>query len=59
MENDDIRKEIENSGIKYWQIAQLICVNDGNLSRKLRRKLTPDETQRIREAIEKIKKEKK
>lgn len=43
MLNNDIRKAAKNAGVRLWQVAEKLGVNDGNLSRKLRHEL-PRET---------------
>ncbi|NLB81973.1 MAG: hypothetical protein GX800_10295 [Clostridiaceae bacterium] len=58
MRNQDIRKEISESGLKLWQIASAVySCNDGNFSRKLRQELPAEEKKRIRDAIVQLKKE--
>lgn len=57
MKNQDIRAEIENAGVRYWQVAEALGMNDGNFSRKLRRELPDEEKRRIREAINRLTKE--
>lgn len=55
--NMDVRKAIEDSGLKYWQIADAIGVNDGNFSRMLRTELSEERKQEIFNAIEFIQNE--
>ena len=45
--NDAIRNAARANGIRLWQIAEKLGVNDGNFSRKLRRELPEEEQQRI------------
>jgi hypothetical protein len=45
--NQLIRNEARACGVKLWQIADAIGINDGNLSRKLRRELPEEERERI------------
>lgn len=45
--NDAIRNAAKANGIRLWQIAEKLGVNDGNFSRKLRRELPEEEQQRI------------
>ena len=45
--NDAIRKAARENGVRLWQIAERLGVNDGNFSRKLRRELPDEEQQRI------------
>lgn len=44
MANDLIRDEAKAAGVKLWQIAEQLGINDGNFSRMLRREL-PSEKQ--------------
>jgi len=55
MQNVDLRIDIKNAGIRYWQIADRLGLNDGNFSRKLRKELTITEKNRIREIIDELK----
>ena len=43
--NQEIRQTAKKSGVKLWQIADQLGINDGNFSRKLRHELT--ETERV------------
>ena len=53
--NKDIREAIEKNGLKYWQVAEAICMNDGNFSRLLRNELSEERKKEIFDAISKIK----
>ncbi len=57
MKNQDIRNEIKAAGLKLWQIAEKLGINDGNFSRLLRRELSAEKKTEIRSIIEKFKKE--
>ena len=57
MTNIDVRKAIENAGLKYWQIADRLGVYDGNFSRMLRRELPQEKKQRIIQIIQDLKQE--
>lgn len=52
--NLDVREKAKKSGIKLWQIAEVIGINDGNLSRKLRRELPEEEKKHIFSIIEEL-----
>lgn len=54
MHNQDIRDKAQQSGVKLWEIAQEIGINDGNFSRKLRRELPDQEKAEIFAIIEHI-----
>ena len=43
MENKDIRRMAAGSGVRLWQVAAEIGMNDSAFSRKLRRELKPAE----------------
>lgn len=50
--NADIRIAAKSAGVRLWQIAERVGVNDGNFSRKLRRELPEREKQEILKIIE-------
>ena len=52
--NNEIRTAAKRSGVRLWQIAERIGINDGNFSRKLRRELPADEQERILNIIDKL-----
>ena len=54
MKNLDIRNEITNSGLNYWQVAEGIGVSDSTFSRLLRHELPDEKKEEIRAAIQKI-----
>ena len=58
MKNRDIRTEAAKAGVKLWQIAEKLRMNDGNFSRKLRNELNAEEKNRIRAIIAELKGEK-
>ena len=55
--NMDIRQAAAGAGVRLWQIADAIGLNDGNFSRKLRQELPDDEKQKIFGIIEDLAKE--
>lgn len=57
MHNLDIRKAIESSNFKYWQVANKLKMNDGNFSRLLRIELDENNKNKILKAIEELKEE--
>ena len=57
MHNLDIRKAIESSKFKYWQVANKLKMNDGNFSRLLRTELDENNKNKILKAIEELKEE--
>ena len=50
--NVDIRNTAKEKGVKLWEIAEKLEINDGNLSRKLRRELPTAEKARIMSIID-------
>lgn len=54
MKNNDIRLMAAGSGVKLWEIAKELGVNDGNLSRKLREELAPEKKQEIIDIIKRL-----
>ena len=54
MKNMDIRAEAQQARIKLWEIADRLGITDGNFSRRLRKELSPEEKQRIREIISEL-----
>ena len=47
MNNCSVRNAAKEHGVKLWEIADDIGMNDGNLSRKLRHELPNDEQEKI------------
>ena len=41
--NKDIREAAKNAGIRLWEVAAALGINDGNFSRKLRQELPHEE----------------
>lgn len=56
--NKDIRDAARDAGVRLWQIAERIGMNDGNFSRKLRRELPDQEKKEILEIIKTLAAEK-
>lgn len=57
MNNLDIRKAIETSNFKYWQVANKLGMTDGNFSRMLRIELSKENKERVLTAINELKEE--
>lgn len=57
MANVIIRTKAREKGIKLWQIADKLGINDGNLSRKLRKELPEAEQTKILNIINELAKE--
>ena len=54
MSNKEIRNAAGGHGLKLWQVAEAIGMNDSAFSRKLRKELQDEEKDRILEAIARI-----
>ena len=54
MANEIIREAARQRGIRLWQIALRLHLNDGNFSRKLRVELPEEERDKILTIIEEI-----
>ena len=57
MKNQDIRKAVQEAGLKLWQVAEKFGMQDSNFSRKLRHELSKTDKDRIYGIIEELKKE--
>jgi predicted XRE-type DNA-binding protein len=55
--NLDIRKVIEESGLKYWQVAHALHISEVTFSVRLRKELAERDKRYVYEAIEYLKKE--
>ncbi len=54
MANEKIKRYAAGKGVRLWQLAEAINMQDSNFSRKLRHELNEDETQRILRRIDEI-----
>lgn len=54
MTNNDIRTLAKESGVKQWQIADMLNMHDSNFSKMLRHELPEDEKAKIRSAIKEL-----
>lgn len=57
MKNNEIRQAAKAAGVKLWQVADAVGLNDGNFSRKLRHELPDEEKQQILTIIQQLSKE--
>ena len=57
MKNNEIRQAAKAAGVKLWQVADAVGLNDGNFSRKLRHELPDEEKQKILTIIRQLSKE--
>ena len=49
--NQDIRNEIKEAGLCFWQIAEKVGISDTRFSVKLRHEFSPEEKAKIRSII--------
>ncbi|MBQ7828337.1 MAG: hypothetical protein IJ386_08745 [Clostridia bacterium] len=54
MKNIDIRKKLEETGVKHWELAEAFGVHPSTLCAKLRRELPEDEKARLCEIIDRL-----
>lgn len=57
MANREIRRAAAMYGLRLWQVAEAIGMNDSAFSRKLRRELSPEDKERVLAAIKELAKE--
>jgi predicted XRE-type DNA-binding protein len=57
MANEAIKKLLKETNIRYWEVAKLYGVNDGNFSRILRDELPKEKQEKIFSIIQKLKNE--
>lgn len=57
MNNKDIRNAAGGHGIRLWQVAEALGMNESAFSRKLRKELPQEEKEKILDVIEKLAKE--
>lgn len=57
--NTDIRECAKTKDIKLWQIAEALCMQDTNFSKKLRFELPQEEKERIFAIIDELAQQKK
>ena len=58
MNNKEIRNAAGGYGLKLWQVAEAIGMNESAFSRKLRKELPQEEKAKILEAIHRLAREK-
>ena len=54
--NSELKKEIRQSTVKQWQIADYLEISESALSKKLRYELSDDDKEAIKEAIKALEK---
>ncbi|MBR2086929.1 MAG: hypothetical protein IJ906_07320 [Oscillospiraceae bacterium] len=58
MANTEIKLKAAGAGVRLWEIAEKLGINDGNFSRKLRHELPDDMKQRVLSIIDEIRSKK-
>lgn len=56
--NMEIREKAKQTGVRLWEIADALGVNDGNFSRKLRKELSREDKERALAIIDRLAAEK-
>ena len=51
----EVKAFILEQGLRLWQVAQKLNMNDGNFSRKLRNNFTDDEVKQIKTIVKELK----
>jgi transcriptional regulator with XRE-family HTH domain len=59
MANKEIREEIERRRLRYYEVANRIGISQYTFSHWMQNKLTPEQEERTRKAIEKLSEEMK
>ena len=57
MANEIIKLAAKKAGVRHWQIAARLSINEGSLSRKLRVELSEEERERILGIISELEQE--
>ena len=52
--NQDIKNYAKANGVRLWQIAEVLHINDGNFSRKLRKELSETQKEEIVRIIDEL-----
>lgn len=52
--NQELREYAKNKDVKLWEVAEVLGINDGNFSRKLRKELSDTERDNILSIIDKV-----
>lgn len=50
--NEEIRKRIDDAGLKQWQVAEEVGINHVTMSVWLRTPLTDEQTDRVEQALD-------
>lgn len=52
--NQDIKNYAKAKGVRLWQIAEVLHINDGNFSRKFRKELSETQKEEIVRIIDEL-----
>lgn len=52
--NQDIKNYAKAKGVRLWQIAEVLHINDGNFNRKLRKELSETQKEEIVRIIDEL-----
>lgn len=52
--NMEIREKAKQAGVRLWEIADALGVNDGNFSRKLRKELSGEDKEKVLAIIDSL-----
>lgn len=55
MTGTEVKAYILEQGIRLWQVAQKLNMNDGNFSRRLRKDFTDEEVKQIKTIVKELK----
>ncbi|WP_257349074.1 hypothetical protein [Pseudalkalibacillus decolorationis] len=55
MNNQDVRKAIQEAGLKQWQVSEVYGLHEGNFSRLLRKELPIDKKEKIFSIVDQLK----
>lgn len=59
MANEEIRQAAKKSGVRLWQLAYAVGVNDSTFSRRLRKELPQEELEKLLSIIAQIAEDRK
>lgn len=54
MANRQIKEHARKTGVRLWQIAEVLEVSEATMSRMMRKELTPEKRQKIMQIIDQL-----
>ncbi len=57
MRNSDIRQEIKSAGLRLWQIAEALGLQDSNFSRRVRHELSEAKRRKSVKSLQSLREE--